>query len=531
MAFGDGNFLRASTRNPSALAQRGTELGAGLLSQYGLDINPDQIRADKQAEREQSTLGLVNNMGFVSPWQQSAAQIGGLLGAKLAKPQEPDPEQMSRVATANEANQKFNEWNNGEGKEADAETKSLQYRRFLAESAFRNGQQGLGAQIMSDYVAQRNNMQKQSAELEKLGIETDIAKKTKEATIARTLIEAGKSGLIEVYPLGSNNPNASIVGMYDPADGSVKLGDGTKLPAGTWKLDRPMAPSQMYGRGSGGGGGGGEFLVTPSDAGGVRKTVQTAERQHRSILEVMDLLDEAEKNRGGGKAIIGPTGRGLSFVSKWVQAAEGLADAIAPEGMTTSLNIVNDKGEKVNLRDTAAKNAWIEKNRKRLRGMLPEDLRKSSHVADRYIAIITDLTYAKAMANEGGATRSLSDRDFDQNFRTIGGSLSDPQALKQILFADAFRTNENLNSVLDSYPEDTLGRILSPKGHQRYLDVWNRVQQRANEFRAPAVPEAAGRGGPNGGYVPPPGGGPPPGLSPREFAAWKQAHPEWSFGK
>lgn len=447
--------------------------GAGLLSQYGLDLNETDLKEQDLRQRQRQSLELVNNVGYRDPRVQGMAQTGGLIAAALGnRGFRPSDDEQRRIATAKAAQEGLQKWI-ADNPTAKAEERTERYQEVLAESAFKNGLPDIGSQVLTQLTDKRAANARRAGELEKLGYENTYAKETMKSRIAKEKIEAGKAGIIEVYEYGSQDPNSSVAGWYNPEDGSVSMADGRKLAMGEWKDTRPLESQILIERerAKRAGAGGKGYDPNSNEAREVRREIYGAMNLQDNYGEVLDLVKEAGEAVG---PVTGQYGKLLSMTNKTVGFLENLSTLVTPGGKMRELTMESTEPGKwggrkprtYNINKASERQEWAKNNTDLIMKWVP-GLREKGKYADRYIALMTELAYAKAMASEGGASRSLSDRDFENAFVTIGGSLSDPQALAEILLADADRLHKRVGNRLSLYRPEVIEGVISEGGFER----------------------------------------------------------------
>ena len=451
--------------------------GFGLLSEYGLDLGEESdVRSQLRQQR------LSDSMKFVTPSRDPRQASFGMLGAALGNalsekyggaPAIP-PEIEARMKTTEEVKRNFENWRK-QNPEATADEITDKYQEEIATSAMRNGLSDIGIQALTQLDGRRKAREKQALELEKLGMDNQFNRETFQARKTKELIEAGKAGVVQIYPIGTDNPNTGVAGVYNPADGSVTFTDANGKPqkvyGGEYTLDRPQWDPRRYNQG-GGGGGGSEFLK--SEERDLRRDVASLNSLNDSYTAVFDLLDEAEKMGAG--PVQGRFGKLLSATNSWLGFAEQLATATNPiKGTMPTSTMTNSDGTTMDFTSSSGRKAWTDRNRHWLRKNLP-NLPEKAELADQYIALMTELAYAKALTLEGGSVRSLSDNDFKQSMKSIGMHLNDPRALASILTADADRAYGRLHNKLITYSPEARSRIVNEEAYTKLAEGRARIK-------------------------------------------------------
>lgn len=453
-----------------------SDSGFGLLSDFGLDLGSEK---DVRSALRNKRIG--DAMQFVSPDQGNerpgTAQGFGMLGAAVGNAvgekfgQKPELEEdkygglpveiQSRLKTVDGTKKSFEVWQrqNPDAKQQDIQYK---YQEILAEQAFANDLPDVGIPILRQLQDRRAAVQKRDAELEKLGYENTFDKETMQARINYEKFRSNKEGVIQFYPRNSTNPNEGLTGYYDGKGNVITEEDGQPkvYTSSQYTLDRP----QWYPDYGGGSGGGAGKNMTPTEKGQVRALMYHAMDMNDARVAVLDLIDEAAKNDGGNP--MGKIGALTSVANRFVGYAEQLATNLSPDGRKPTLEY--EGGAKPwNVNSSAGRAEWAKDNAAWLRTNLP-GLKAKGEYADRYIARITEMAYAKAMALEGGSTRSLSDNDFRNAIISIGGAINDPQALAAVLLNDSDLMHERVTNRMSTYSPEEVQAMVHAEGFTRY---------------------------------------------------------------
>lgn len=479
---------------------KATDSGFGLLSEFGLDLGTeDDVRSKLRQKRIQDAMSLTNEPtsgGLYTNYDpvgvnQSFAKLGATMAEGVAKrfggePPIP-PEIQSRLETVKATKNAFEEWAKA-NPDTSAQERMEKYQELIAENAFNNGLPEIGINALRELQDRRAMAEKRAKELEKLGYETEYDKATVKARIYKTKVESGQAGVIEFYEYGSRDPNAAMVGEYNPEDGSVATVDKDGKPKiyrmGEWKLTRPDWAPRVAGGGGGGGGGGRGVGVSANEARYVRDQFAATIGLNRDYLEVFKLLDDAEANKVG--PIQGQYGKLLTFTNKWLGFADQLATIASPTGKPRDVFVNSSKTDMLgrtkpvsyNLGTNEGREAWIHDNVDFMRGLVPDIAIKAGY-ANRYISMMTTLAYSKAMVSEGGSTRSLSDLDFKANLEAIGMGLNSPATLKELLLADADRVTTRLSDKMKVFDPAAAENLI----YKDAIDEFTAVREELNSHR------------------------------------------------
>lgn len=473
--------------------------GYGLLSQFGLDLGDEtDVRTAYRNQRIQRATQM-NPASWGDPRGQAFGQFGAATADALAErfgrgPQLP-VEIQSKLNTVSETKRLYGDWEKG-NPEAKAADRAEKYQEFLAEAAFKNGLPDVGVMALRELQDRRLAAETKQAELEKLGLQNTYDKDTLKARTYKTLIDSSQAGLVEAYAVGSEDPNASVTGMFNPEDGSLTIpgpdGKPQVLPMGTWKTTRPQWSPKHY-MSSGGGDGG--ALPNSHEQREVRKEFAAATNLQRSYGDVFRLLDEAASVSNSN--ITGKYGKLASFTNSWLGFAENLALAASPTGEKPTITMRHN-GEEINMSSGGGRAKWLQMNKNWLRKNIP-NLPQDAHMADRYLALMNEIAYAKAMAQEGGTSRSLSDADHKNAMISIGAELENPATMAKILLADADRVHDRLQLRFKMYNPTSRENLVYKDAWEEYSNVRSALEpyrQGAGFFQQPPGTSAASGGGP-----------------------------------
>jgi hypothetical protein len=406
------------------------------------------------------------------------AALGNAVGEKFRQPKtgygDIPPEIAARLNTVKATKDAYAKW---EATNANApyEQRAEKYQELLAESAFKSGAEDIGINVLRELQDRRISTAQKQAELEKLGYENKYDKQTLEARIAKALYESNKEGVVQFYLRGSQNPDSGRTGRLD-ANGNIASVDDEGKPvthsSGMYTFDRPQWHPAMYGNG---GGGGGQELSKAEEYAARRAVVNTMALTGQ-YADVLDLVNEA--GTAGAGNVTGQYGKLVSLANRWSGFAEQIATLGSPDGRIPTFTYVGGKKD-YDINSSSGRAAWAKDNADWVRKHVP-NLASKGKFADQYIAQITELAYAKAMAMEGGSSRSLSDNDFKNSFISIGGAINDPRALAEVLLRDADRRFRTMEDTLSVYSPATVERIVAERGFERLGTSRKRLEDYRN---------------------------------------------------
>lgn len=464
----------------------------GILSQYGLDLSQDDIR--KAALIRAQQMSQVQSQGLGPMGYTGAMLANGL----MANRQKPTDDQMARIRTAQAAQAGMEKWSN-DNPDADAYTKQAQYKKLLATAAFQNGLPDVGSSILQKLDTDNLARQKQTTELKKLGIETEVADRTKEFDVSKAAIDAGKAAHVEAYMLGSRDPNATISGIYNPADGSLRTANGV-IPAGMWKTTRP----EYDPRDKAGGANGKAAKVGVSEQEKLRASALATSDLIDKTLDVDKLFNEVYAKGGNVAGMMDVSGKTSSFIDRWINTAQDLSKGLSGTGDLGQMSVTQTGGWKdktYNLDSAQERKKYADDNVDRIKQYLPPNLAGDADAANRYASMIVDLAYATARSAEPGA-KALTDADFNHAMQTIGGHLNDPTTLRKILFSRAQNAARSLDHRFSLYDENELRSYVGDRWTDNYkkslgeLDAAMGFDRTTGDTSGTSYPKGARQGNP-----------------------------------
>lgn len=443
----------------------------GFLADLGMDINPEEIMRAQRQQQQAQALGMASQMGYQTGYEQNAANIGALLGARLAKPDGLTADQMAKVAAAKDADTRMKTWMS-ENKDAPATQRDETYLKFVSEAAFANGLPDIGAQAAGQYDALNKARQKQAFELTKLENEAAASKYAPEeaklgvdATKQQILASQGKGKLAPIWEYGSTDPNKSRMG-YINEDGSVTLADGQQIPMGQYTTKSPEVPN-VWGRGGRGAGG-----ATPTEMGQVRQRVAALHARSRTIKDLKGILDESV-DRTGTMAATGKAGQLASFVSRW---SNDLYNLVAVSGGGGAFTAVGRDGKEYSLDTASGRKSLANQYASVIDQYLPPEFTATAELADRYRSLVTELMYVEARSNESGA-KQFSDADIQRNAAIIGANVNNPEALRQMLLASYERAYDRNEFELSMYDPDLIRANVSPDSLEKIASDRDEIRE------------------------------------------------------
>jgi hypothetical protein len=333
--------------------------------------------------------------------------------------------------------------------------------------------------MLMQYKDKEALRKKRDLEIEDLGLTVDQKKK-------KAPFELASLQKVDFYEAGSNNPNATKSGLWDPLTNTVTSGNRTYQP-NEWVSVRPMAPSQM----SPGGGGSNKLAATPTEMAALRKDVVAAGSHHEKIGQIFDMFDTAMKDDAG--TFIGDVGRAKSFVNRIVTGMEQAIAFASGNDKVAPTELIAPGGKVYDFSTPAARAKYASENRKDLTAIIESALpvgirarlRKDAAYADQFQAMLMEMIYLRAQVAEGGQARSLSDLDVKNNARTLAADVNDPDSFKRVLFEDARRVNNQVQRRLRVYRPEVLEQAFSEGGLDDYRKSYAGVESRWQSYDTP----------------------------------------------
>lgn len=456
----------------------------GLFKQYGLEVDQDQILRDQRQKMQANALGLVQN---ISPYaaDQTAANIGALLGARMARPDGLTEDQMRKAKTASEAEARMKQWL-AQNDKASQRQRTKQYKTFLSESAFHNGLPDLGAQISAELDLEDQAQERRDLELDKLGYEkaerdfmrphlSDITQAERDIAVERGF-EAKTGRSKDLYLPGSDKPQTGVI---DPTDLSAYI-NGQKYPLGQYA--RTPYYADRYAKG----GKGGKY---DNDGVGVyeRSQIRAAYRNQTGLIRqansMYDLLDQIKTERGSIEEM-GAAGGILNYANRLGDNAtaigRALADAAGIDFGKGTLEVINEDGstKAVDLSSAQGRRFASE----RYAGQIDQYI-VNSGIATRgqnaaaLRAKFIELAHAYLKVEEPGGR--YTENDMERAMQVVGGDLTQPDALIERWEGKLSRGMEELEDYKSQYDPEIWTRIITPMGEDRVAGEYSRWQERS----------------------------------------------------
>jgi len=342
-------------------------------------------------------------------------------------------EVQARMTAQQQAQKRFSELDPTAMENLDSGAKSRIYRRFLAEEAFRSGLPDVGSQLFSQVSEEHEASLKRSADLEKIGVESNkaaIEAEAKQFDLTRGRLEAVRGKMATIWRANSTNPNSGVNAFID--DNGNALVDGKVFaPAGTFSTVQPRTPRA---NGSGGGYGKARDHYTPTEQRGLRGSQRDVLAQMRAATRIHEIMQTAFK-QGGSIDILGKAGGASAVVTKIIDEVSAMGRAIKKAGgdFTNTVTVDDGSGNVLYKLDGSQRSAeTLADSMSDVEFNIPKSIRNDETQTRRYKAAMINLAYAIARAEEPGNPR-LSDDDFKRNLAQISESTTSPETLRQVI--------------------------------------------------------------------------------------------------
>jgi len=444
---------------------------------------PTEEEMRDQELRKRQAIGLGVTPTYRDPAITGTANAGALLGANLSmRGYEKPAKEKAKMATAQGAKARFDEWNKANPSTPNAE-KAMKFQEFVAQEAFKNGLPEIGSPILTQLDEQVAARKKREMELEDAGISLDVSRKYA-ARQAKATVEQGEAKALdsrraEIFPRGTSNPNTSLGLAYINDDGSAVIGDKT-FPAGSYTTTRPDAPSS-------GGGGGGSGGVGVYEQRTVRDLHSSAMKVMRGMGNIFDTIEEAGK--GGQVDIMGRGGDIMKSSTSLVDNMSTIYRVVAEATGGDPTQVGQFTREDGEVEDFAqSKMRYLKKESAVLESALEKGgLHKKAAQQQRLQSQFFDLAYAHALANSGGGR--VSDSDFKNSLLVVGERITQPDSLRQLYSQQLTGLVDDYNIALSRYPMDVQDAILTKKARE---DFQQRSYDLKERFNKPFGKTAAG---------------------------------------
>lgn len=312
-----------------------------------------------------------------------------------------------------------------------------------AEEASKLGMHVVASQLLSAYNVGEQDRKRKAAELAKLNAQQGKAEADRDKAV-RSLDEVNYGEATEVWVQDRNGTWGPTTGIMNP-DQTVTTGDGRRLKAGDYLLNEPPLTGEKK-------------LVEDADA-FIEKQYSKSERKKvRDLVSaasdtlyiqdrVLNVIAEAVMP-DGTVDILGTAGKAAA-------GAQGILDTVRTGGRILGragyeLPIVDSEDKVVMSRSKIRAGGlkeyldeYVGEDRyDTTEGSVYSNFLKTTKLRDvaqnraKFDSLISQLAYAKARSVEPGSTR-LSDNDVKFAFTMIGGALSDPRALMDVMTGNA----------------------------------------------------------------------------------------------
>lgn len=428
-----------------------------------------------------------------TPYDVPVARLGAVLGQALGErfggAPAVDPEIEARLMTVRDSEAHMRRWREL-NPTATPDATRKKYEEFVAQSAFRHGLPDIGTQALAAIDERRKKERVQELQLAKLEREDRFGRATEKGSLFAAMVKNKQAGLMEVYPVGSADPNSGMVGMFDPATESLRFADGSTAPVTAFTFQRPQDPARYADSGGSSGGG----LYSKNETARLRANFGATRNVQDNYLSLMSLMKEAES--AGAQAYAGKAGQLTKVANRWADFVGDVEHAVVASTGQAYKNVTfTSRGESYDFRAPGDRRRWAANNKQQLSQYMPAGLK--AEYAEAWMAAVTDLAYAKALTAEMGNTRSLSDADFKNAFQSVGGDLSSGKSLIKVFGRDSNAQYRRLMNTFEMYSDEAMNEIVDPKAwkslntaHRKIIELTGEVD--GEVFQDDAVPDDDG---------------------------------------
>lgn len=253
--------------------------------------------------------------------------------------------------------------------------------------------------------------------------------------------------------------------------------------------------------------GGGKVLVTPSDAGAIRKQASAVVSQIEGALQMKEAMQDSMAPDGsvnimdGAGSLTTAAATALDLTSAFARSVES---AWKDTGTKSNDVLTDGTGVGRDLTGAGAASAYVDSNYDELESIMgdlvPSNIRAGQRARAKFYSALVQMVYAKARSVEPGA-RQISDADFKNNMKGLAGSTSDPETFRQVMTGNIGRDVKGFDVALKMMPGNTRDAIISQEGLDEYAAAIARFDEAfAQPFGTAAEP------GPGLTDAPPPEG-------------------------
>lgn len=430
----------------------------GFLAELGLNVDREAIAKAQKQQQMADALGLAESVGYKTAHEQTAGNIGALLGARLSKPDGLTPDQERRAKAAEAANKRMEEWVRANAASAPADREE-KYMEFVADEAFRNGLPEVGTQASTALDERRKVRRLQEVELELAGLKVPAAKLDMDATRANIDQSRDTGRYKTIWRYGENNPNAGRRAYMDPATGDALAGPGGPViaKAGEYTDKAPERPD-AWGRGGRGAG----FGATNTEMGKVRDAYAALYRRGNTLDEMRTVLEESIDTTG----TLAATGNAGKLVAWTSRLGNDIYNMMSAAGMAGEFTALGADGKEYSLDTSSGRQKLAAQYKSTILQFLPEQFHKTGQQADKWASLVTELMYLEARSAEAGA-KQFSDKDIEAMAAIIGANVNDPKALRDILLSSYNRAAADLEYSMLRYPPQVRNLIVDPEAQMR----------------------------------------------------------------
>lgn len=297
--------------------------------------------------------------------------------------------------------------------------------------------------------------------------------------IAQQVIDRGKRGKrATVVPQGSVDPADAVDVFIDPITGAAQTANGVEFDMGDYttyipkqfKAGRPLTA--------------GDLGVPDIEAKALRQRSNSIQQQMRGAVRMKRALAKSI-GEDGGVNIMDGSGKATTVVTKTLdflsstarqveQAARDIGIITKPilsDGDFAGKNLQNPIIAKRFAKTLVGTDEQQSAFDIAMGDLVPKNLRKNATQRAVYYATLTQMVYARARTNEPGA-RQLSDADFRNAMVGLAGTVSNPEAFRQVMLGNIEADVQGMIDAITQLPDlvRTQHMVISKAGMDRFND-------------------------------------------------------------
>lgn len=442
-----------------------------ILNQFGLPTE-DQRRQQMRNTFAQTNLQEQN----LSAGQRVGSAVGRAFANKRAMARG-TPETRA-VKSAGEQLQKHEEGLNASGVSLTPAERETAYKQFLAEAAANEGLADLSVQISSSIAGDKAASEAAALEREKLLTDIDYKRALTEKARNPQGDDGKRFKVDNVWPVGSENPNDSVSALVDKKTGEATYvdnatGQKVSLAPGEWTGHAPRAP-EATGRPKLD-----DYNIGANEAKSVRQQFDATAGVLRQQLALNDLISEnMEAMDSATPTVLGTAGATTKAISKIARTADALAaQFLGPEDKLEPYTLTG--GGFLGRSDFSLDGSpssfrrYVRENEGFFDELLSDRTSLTAEQRAELSSRIVALGYARARQTEPGG-RSITDADFKNHLKTIGGDAESRESFLRASFATGRESIDSMELGLKKYDPAILPEIINDRAMADYEKLRNR---------------------------------------------------------